>query len=283
MLSTLTLSDGYTTYVRHWEAVGSARGHLIAVHGVQSHGGWYGRSSQALADAGYRVHFAERRGSGLNTNRRGDAPSFRRLLDDVADLIRSLPEDGLPRFLVGISWGGKLATGLQYRHPGLVEGLVLLCPGLFARVSPPLKQRIRIAGCKFRAPTKLFSVPLNDPALFTASPQWQEWIRRDRYGLRLATARFLSESFLLDIYLKRAKKHIRTPVLLMLGGNDRVVDNTRIRAYLAGSASPDVLVEEYADAAHTLEFEPPEHPWLGDLRKWLDAQTARHPSTAGTH
>ena len=273
-LSILTLSDGYVTYVRRYDPVGPTRAHLIAVHGVQSHGGWYDRSSQLLAGAGYCVHFAERRGSGLNTNRRGDAPSFRRLLDDIADLIRGLPRDGLPRFVVGISWGGKLATGLQYRHPGLVAGLVLLCPGLFARVSPPLAQRVRIAGCKFRAPSKLFPVPLNDPALFTSSPERQEWIRRDRHGLRLATARFLSESFLLDIYLKRAKKHLRLPILLMLGGDDRVVNNARIRAYIGAAPSPETTVLEYPDAAHTLEFEPPEHPWFGDLLAWLGRHAA---------
>ena len=91
------------------------------------------------APAGFRVCYHDRRGSGLNDLARGDAPSFGRLLDDLAEFLRS-PLATAPIFLHAVSWGGKLAVALQRRRPQLVSGLVLLCPVFFARVSVPISR-----------------------------------------------------------------------------------------------------------------------------------------------
>src|SRR5262249_34494128 len=152
------------------------RAHVVCVHGIQSHGGWYEGSCTRLAQAGFAVYFLDRRGSGLNPQQRGDAPSFRRLLDDLAEVLPPL-RGSRPVFLAGISWGGKLAAALQRRHPGLVDGLALLCPGFCPRVGPSFLQRLAILWSRLTAPTRLFPIPLNDPELFTASPAWQRFIQ----------------------------------------------------------------------------------------------------------
>lgn len=122
-LRSFTAGDGYVWQFRRYEPTGTPRASVVLLHGIQSHGGWYGDTCQGLADNGYSVSFLDRRGCGLNDRGRGDAPSFRRLLDDIAEFLRDQPR---PRFLVGISWGGKLAVALQRRHPGLTDGLVLI-------------------------------------------------------------------------------------------------------------------------------------------------------------
>src|SRR6185437_16254706 len=103
----------------------------------------------------------DRRGAGLNTAHRGDTPSFRRLLDDVAEFVQQLRADRawLPVFVCGIPWGGKLAVGLPYRKPNLVDGLVLLCPGLAPKVAPPFARRMRIAIARVSRPWKCFPIP----------------------------------------------------------------------------------------------------------------------------
>src|SRR4029079_11024426 len=119
---------------------------------IQSHAGWYEYSCTQLSRAGYDVHFLDRRGAGQNDVDRGDAPSFRRLLDDISEFLAALPRNvsrndsvtRLPVFLAAISWGGKLAVALERRHPGLIDGMVLLCPGFFAKVRPRLGQRLGI-------------------------------------------------------------------------------------------------------------------------------------------
>jgi alpha-beta hydrolase superfamily lysophospholipase len=272
ILATFTASDGYCSYYRRFLPTGPPKARLVCIHGIQSHGGWYTRSCAKLAEAGYEVYFLDRRGAGLNTAHRGDAPGFRRLLDDLAEFIQALPSDGLKRFLIAISWAGKLGVGLQYRHPGSVDGLALLCPGFFPQVRPPFRQSLAIGRARVCSPSKFFPIPLNDPKLFTASLKWQEYIAADRFALREGTARLLFGSLVLDIYLKRAWKRVRVPVLLMLAEADLIIRNAKTRAYVEKFPSMDKTVIEYPGAHHTLEFEPDGHPYLADLLRWLEGR-----------
>jgi alpha-beta hydrolase superfamily lysophospholipase len=285
-----TAGDGYRWEYRLYQSVGTSRAHVVCIHGIQSHGGWYEYSCTRLARAGFTVSFLDRRGSGLNEQDRGDAPSFRRLLDDLAEFLQGLrsqesgvrsQESGVkednqaappraPVFLVAISWGGKLATALQRRHPGLVDGLALLCPGFYPRVKPSFGQRLKILGARLIRPRKLFPIPLNDPELFTATPRWQRFIQEDPLGLRRATARLLIESVRLDGYLRFVPRYVQVPVLLLLAEKDRIINNERTRRYVERFAAADKEVIEYPGAHHTLEFEPEPDRFIGDLRHWLE-------------
>jgi len=271
---TYTVSDGYRCHYRDYPAAGTPRGRVVFVHGIQSHAGWYEHSCRRLSQAGFAVSFLDRRGSGQNSEARGDAPSFRRLLDDIAEFLRSLREQdaALPIFLAGISWGGKPVVALQRRHPGLVDGLALLCPGFCPRVGPRRKERLAILWARLTAPRRLFPVPLSDPQLFTATPRWQQFIREDPLSIRQATARFFVESVRLDLYLRFAASRVRVPVLLLLAEHDRIIDNTRTRAFVERFPATDKEVHEYAGAHHTLEFEADPEPFLIDLLGWLERQ-----------
>jgi alpha-beta hydrolase superfamily lysophospholipase len=211
----------------------------------------------------------------MNERARGDTPSFRRLVDDLAEFLDALPvPDGLstrlPRFVVAISWGGKLALALAKRRPGRMDALALLCPGIFSRVEVSLGEKLGIAWARLVAPTRVFPIPLGEPELFTASIRWQEFIRNDPLSLREATARFLSESVRLDFYVSRAGRCMSVPVLLMLAEKDRIIDNARTRRYFETLASPDKSIREYENAHHTLEFEPDPDRFLADLLDWLE-------------
>jgi alpha-beta hydrolase superfamily lysophospholipase len=267
-LHATTASDGYRWHYRRYAPPGNPVARVIFLHGIQSHGGWYPRSCSQIAAAGYEVFFLERRGCGLNTEKRGDFPSFRRCLDDIAEFVRALPTDK-PRLMGAISWGGKLGVGFQYRHPGLVDGLALLCPGFFPKVRPGFFQRLWIGRCALRAPTKLFPIPLNDPALFTESEHWREFLREDPLALHEATARMLFQSNSLDIYLRRARRWVKVPAILMLAERDRIIDNAKTRRYVDKFPGSKQVIE-YPGAHHTLEFEPEGHPFVRDLLAWME-------------
>jgi alpha-beta hydrolase superfamily lysophospholipase len=268
-----TAGDGYRWRYRHYPAAGAAglRANVVVIHGIQSHAGWYETSCTRLSQAGFAVSFLDRRGSGLNEQDRGDAPGFRRLLDDLAEFLRPLRvQQPAPKtFLAAISWGGKLAAALQRRHPGLVDGLALLCPGFCPRVGPSRKQRLAILWARLVSPRRLFPIPLSDPELFTASPRWQQFIREDPLSLRQATARLLVESARLDGYLTVVPSHVRVPVLLLLAEHDRIIDNGPTRQFVERFGSTDKEVIEYPGAHHTLEFEPEPERFIRDLEDWL--------------
>jgi len=277
-------SDGYVARYRRYLPKEPRRAYVVCLHGIQSHGGWYEYSSTRLCQAGFAVFYLDRRGSGLNTVDRGDAPSFRRLLDDVAEFVASLRQESpeLPVVVLGCSWGGKLAVALCRRRPEALDGLVLLCPGLFPQVGLPLTRRLRILWSRLVAPRRTFAIPLNDPALFTATRAWREFIARDSLALHEATARFLGESARLDLYLRFVPSAVRVPVLLLLAEHDRIIDNRRTRAYVARFACDEKEIIEYPGAHHTLEFEPNPDGFVDDLIAWLHRRAKRRAGPAGT-
>lgn len=269
-LWTFTASDGYRWHYRHYPPPGRPLAIVVGVHGIQSHGGWYEGSCRYLQAAGCDVFFVDRRGSGLNTEARGDTPSFRRLLDDLGEFLMTLRGPGRPPlFVSAISWGGKLGAGLQYRYPGLLDGLSLLSPGFCPQVRPTRRERMQILAAALADPKRMFPIPLSDPALFTANAERQTFIANDALSLREATARFLVESVKFDMYVQRTSRHAKAPVLLQLAGQDRIIDNERTRELLNRWSAKDKTIVEYPDAHHTLEFEPDPQPIFSDLLQWL--------------
>lgn len=272
LIETFSASDGYVMHYRRYPPQGRVRGQVVAIHGIQSHGGWYTGSCQHLARAGWEVLFLDRRGSGLNQEARGDTPSHRRLLADLDEFIgANCPK---PPFLLAISWGAKLAVGLEYWVPGGSAGLLLLTPGFCPRVHLPLGQRVLIGLSRLVMPHKRFPIPLDDPELFTATPYWQEYLRNDPLALHMATARFLVASRRLDMLMRRAYTKVQVPVLLLLAGRDRIIRNGPTKEYVERFPTKDCRVIEYPEASHTLEFEADPLPIYRDLERWLEMHNA---------
>jgi alpha-beta hydrolase superfamily lysophospholipase len=277
-VETFTASDGYRLQFRRWCAKGDRPlGYVVALHGIQSHSGWYGHSSSRLAEAGYDVWFLDRRGSGLNREARGDAPHEDRLLNDVAQFlqyvrsVRNREAPAGPVVLLAVSWGGKLAAVTTAKRPELVDALALLYPGICARVGTNWWQKMQLSLAKLAGiRDKRVRVPLDDPALFTADAHWQQFIREDPLALHEVTVSFLLANRELDRLAGSAPERIRCPVLLMLAGSDRMIDNDATRRYLGRMSSSQRDVQEYAGAQHTLEFEPVRDRFISDVTGWLN-------------
>jgi acylglycerol lipase len=265
-------SDGYPVHVTVWPTPGPARGQVVILHGVQSHSGWYHRLGRTLAASGYIASFPDRRGSGANTRDRGHTPSAGRLIKDLVEWLRAARAEhpGLPTALAGISWGGKLAAIVAGRHPELVDALALICPGLHPRVGVSRKERFQIAWAYLTNRHKTFPIPLTDPSLFTDSPEGRAFIAGDPLSLREGTAGLLAASFIIDRLVSRSPARIRQPALLMLAGQDRIVDNARTREYFGQLASQDRQLIEYPEGHHTLEFDPDPSRYALDLVAWLN-------------
>jgi alpha-beta hydrolase superfamily lysophospholipase len=118
-------------------------------------------------------------------------------------------------------------------------------------------------------------IPLERPALFTDSPVWQEFIEHDPLTLRRVTWRFAQEDRQLTRYAQAAAPFLHMPVLLMLSGRDRIVDNPRTCAFFNRTGSRFRTLIEYPNASHTLEFEPDPEPYFADLASWVSSVARR--------
>ena len=300
---TFETSDGLRLHFRHWPAVAECRGIIVALHGIQSHSGWYDYSSRRLAESGFDVYFADRRGSGLNNVQRGHADHGLRLLNDVRQLVRLARRerqqvaghhtatemiDGLetwvaktdsnhmpgvvdvPVTLLGLSWGGKLAAAFAATFPNLIDRLVLLYPALKSVIQPSVWQTFQLNFAR-RHDIRHHPVPipLRDPGLLTSHPDWQKFIRQDPLALHHVTSGFLNAGRDLDNIIRLKSSEIRHPLLLMLAGQDRIIDNQGTQQCVARFGCRTAKTIIYPDAEHTLEFERCCEQFVTDLLSWL--------------
>jgi len=273
-ISTIRLADGYEAAARWWLPP-SPRGAVLYFHGIQSHGGWYERSGQALADAGLAVLMPDRRGSGLNQVQRGHSESADACIGDASAAVDALIQrTGIGRIhVVGVSWGGKLSVALADRAGERLATLSLVAPGLFPRVDLATVDKFRVALSLIHERERLYDIPLNLPIMFTENPERLAFVAADAIKLQQVSASFLLATRRLDRFV-RGFSHTgwRGGLHLFLAGRDRIIDNDHCRAWFRGLPLTDKALTDYPDAAHTLEFEPDPTPFHRALVDWIVAR-----------
>jgi len=247
---------------------------LVYLHGIESHAGWFEQPAELLQQRGYHCFCLDRRGSGINRDDRaflsGDTPSLQTLFDDVRtfrDLLRGRFERV---FLVGLSWGGKLGTGYVLGHPKDFDGLILITPGLAAKVDVSPRTKVGIFFALLLSPTRTFKLPI-EPEMFTDTPRFVDYIRQDPLRIKRATARFLYASRKLDGYIAGRVGEIKTPTQLFLAGEDRIIDNNGVLEIVRHAEPAGLEVHTYEDLQHSIQFEAPQR-LVDDMTAWIARQ-----------
>ncbi len=268
-ISSYTGADGRRLRFQVVEAQPS-RHLLVYLHGIESHGGWFLPAALRLRERGCTTVLLDRRGSGLNrTEGAGDAASAAILLEDVRRARAALGDP--PLHLVGLSWGGKLATAAALDQPHHVASLILVTPGLRARVDLPLRHKLAVVLNLLGSGVKRFPVPIR-PELFTREPRLLEFIRNDPLRVTSVTARFLFATHRLDRRIRRDIASLRPPVLLLLASADQIVDNDGVQRLLARLPAGQMEVRHYQQAMHSIQLEHTE-TMVDDIVAFLDARS----------
>lgn len=272
-----TASDGYTFKYRHWKPEAKVpQAYVVALHGIQSHSGWYQHSCQQFCQAGIDVRFLDRRGSGLNDEKRGQTLHWERLTNDIRQFMDQLCAErdqhspNIPIILLALSWGGKLGAMFAGHHSSMIDGLVLQYPGIYSRFYPSWWQRQSLAfAVWFGYRKKLLAIPLNNPELFTSQHEWQQFIRDDPRALHQGSSGLMNSSSQMDRLVGSTAKQIQCPVLVQLAAHDQIVDNKEVRKYFEQLSSTQKQLIEYPNSVHTLEFEPDRDAAIHDCQEWM--------------
>ncbi|MGB2631284.1 MAG: alpha/beta fold hydrolase [Candidatus Omnitrophota bacterium] len=262
--------DGAEIYYREWKG-DPEKDVLVYLHGIESHTGWFVDTAELLNKRGYRIYAMERRGSGINRTNRGYMKNYHVLVDDLRRVLEHVKKEnpGKKVYLMGLCWGGKLAVTYAALKYSLIDGLILISPAIKTKVDLPLWQKVDVLFSNFLKPKKLFDVPIED-SMFTKNPKYLEFIKNDKLKLNRVTARFFFETAKMDMCFNKIAGRIHAPIMLLLAGDDRVVDNSGVRKWFEREGSQDKTLKVYQGSCHSLEFEEEAKGLVDDICRWVD-------------
>jgi alpha-beta hydrolase superfamily lysophospholipase len=263
-------SDGAVLgYIRYDKP--GAKTALVYLHGIESHSGWFAKAANLLNHRGYAVYCLDRRGSGINRENRGfvsgHVDSYRTLIADIRAFIQSLRQRYDSVFLLGVSWGGKLALGYGLTHPEDLRGLVLITPGIRAVVDVSLLTKLKILLYSQTQPQEAIPIPIKTE-MFTTTPQIFDFIQHDPLRLKYATAGFFFQSHRFDGYIDLRIANLQVPVQLFLAGGDTLIDNEGVRGVLKKAADDKVEIVTYEDQTHSIQLDAADR-LVRDMVQWL--------------
>lgn len=244
---------------------------LVYLHGIESHSGWFSKAATLLRNQGYAVYSLDRRGSGINRENRGfvsgHVDSYKTLIADIKAFIQPLRKRYDSVFLLGVSWGGKLALGYGLTHPEDIRGLVLITPGIRALVDVSLLTKLKIVLFSYTQPLEPIAIPIKTE-MFTTAPRNFDFILKDPLRLKYATARFFFESHRFDGYIDSLISRLPLPVQLFLAGGDTLIDNEGVRTVLEQGGRDKLEIVTYEDQTHSIQLDAAER-MVEDMVKWL--------------
>ena len=255
-LRSVECADGYRLRYRTWLPAGTPCGTLVLLNGVMSHAGWFQPLACHIAGAGLKLVGADRRGTGLNEDARGDAPSAGALIDDLTRIMDAERTDGVPLHLGGWCWGAVLAVNMAASYEHELASLLLLAPGLYATETVARGMREQEALVRSDASgTACLEIPITE-AMFTRGP-YRDFISGDGLRCRHVTLRFHGIMKKLAMGATLRLGQLKLPKLLVLASADEATDNARTVQAFQQLPGPAVAIETI-DGAHGLQFDAPE-------------------------
>ncbi len=246
---------------------------FVYLHGIESHSMWFHSAALEIQQDGYDLYLLDRRGSGVNRESQGFVSghigSKDQWLADVHDFVAPIRDRHQRVYLIGLSWGGKLAMAYLMSHSTMVDGVVLITPGLKSRVTLPFFSKMRLIATRPFSSKFRFDVPIR-PEMFTTTPQHLVYIRQDDRRLHNVTGSFLWENLRLDRDIDKSIETVKLPILLFLAGQDQIIDNDGVTRLLHRAANAAVTVRTYEDQTHSIQFDAPKR-LANDIDSWISS------------
>ncbi|HVG09062.1 MAG TPA: lysophospholipase [Thermoanaerobaculia bacterium] len=267
MASTLQTRDGLALSTWHYPCPApSAR--VVLVHGYAEHVGRYPHVIEALNGAGYDCHTLDLRGHGQSEGVRGHVLRFQDYLDDLDLFIAALPQDGLPRFLVGHSLGGLLSLRYVLDHPQAFAAVAVSSPYLHLATDVHFLKEAVATAASHLAPTLLTKSPIEAKAL-SHDPAVVEAYIADPLVFKTFNARWFFQTREAQQEVLERAGEIRLPVLMMIGSADPIAEPERGREIFQRLGSLDKTLKVYDDFFHEIFNEIGKERVLRDLVEWL--------------
>ncbi|MCK5942152.1 MAG: lysophospholipase [Planctomycetes bacterium] len=257
-----------------WLPAGDERAALLLVHGYGEHCGRYEHVFEALAARGVSCLGIDYRGFGRSGGRRAFVRSFDDYLDDVQWGLDRLAERSRRQpFLLGHSQGGLICAHFAIERQPDLRGLVLSSPALRFAVRVPRWKRALAHLTSLVWPSMTLPTEI-DARDLTHDEDKLRGLREDPLIVRVATARWYTESLRAQRETLARPERLRVPSLFQIAGADRVVDARVTRAFFDGLGTDDRTWIDYPGVYHEVYQETTDvrDRALTELGDWIAAR-----------
>ncbi len=263
----LKARDGVDIPCNVWSAEGDA---ILYMHGLESHMGWFQDMAQRLKMRGLHVYAFDRRGSGLSKEEKGHIDNFKIWMNDIEDIVLLIKRDHPKKkiYLMGICGGGRFAVDYTGYKPGSIDGLILVSPAIKTKVTLTPLKKIEVLLGSFLSPKRRMGIPLRDD-MFTTNARYIDYMKADPLKLHYLTARFYKELTLMDLYLGKKINKTNLPMLTVLAGDDKIVDNDAVAAWHNRLAVRDKTIKVFEGTCHFLPFQENLDEIVGYIADWI--------------
>jgi lysophospholipase len=240
-----------------WEADGNAKAVIIMIHGAMEHHGRYKWLSQMWRSAGYHVIMGDLPGQGMTTRAfRGHIESFDDYLKEVKSWIVEAYQYSLPVFLLGHSMGGLVAIRLLQEEDLDLAGVILSSPCLGLVTQPPrvlngLSHVINLVYPKLRINANI------TPEIATRNLEVRDDDLNDSLYVTKVSVRWYRELVhAMKLAFEEIPNFQDVPLLLMQGGDDKVVDKRPVREWFNYNQCSEKQFKEWPHLYHEIFNEP---------------------------
>lgn len=273
-ISMVDAPDGTPLAAYRWETPAPARRGVYILHGLSEHAGRYDRLARWLNARGWQVAAHDHRGHGRSAGPRAGLRHRDDLVADavpmIADWARGLDQ---PPVLLGHSMGAAVAALIALRRLAALQGLALSSPPF--RVAVPIWLRAALNLLADLAPDLRVRHGLATPRL-SHDPQTVQAYHADPLVNRCLTGRLARFIDLAGREALQRAPGLDVPTLLLVAGDDAIVDPAGSREFAARAPSGRVDLRWYGQAWHEVfnESPPLAAPVYADLDRWLAALPA---------
>lgn len=264
--------DGIELFGRAWiSPVPNPKGIVYLVHGLGEHSGRYAHVADALNEAGFHFLGFDLRGHGLSKGKRGHAPTYERLLDDIQVFFQesqSRFSSELPGFLYGHSLGGNLVINYGLRRSPNLQGIIATAPLLRTTSEPPKAKLLAAKVMAMMMPAFTLKNGIETDAL-SRDRAIVEAYKNDPYVHDLLSARLGLDMLMNGQSALENASEWNLPMLLMHGTADRITSSQASQEF-AESAGENVDLVLWEDSFHEIHNDLEKEKVIGMIEQWLN-------------
>jgi alpha-beta hydrolase superfamily lysophospholipase len=264
----LKSKDGRVFY-RDWECA-DPKAAIILVHGLGGYSGRFYEMGPMLANNRLNVYAIELKGHGESPSIRGHVSNFKIYTEELKLLVELAKKEnpGKKVFIFGESMGGLITLDFSIHHQDLINGIILVSPGVKDKLPVSLPKRAQILFSAIAHPLRYFSAEF-DANMFTRDPEMAKRINADPLEVRRFTANFFTSALKAMTFVNMNPKKITLPVLMLLSGKDTMVSAEAAAAYFKKISSKDKDLKWYPEMYHALYVDKDREKVFKDIVDWV--------------